>query len=210
MEFLRERVYSAVNADELSVGDKVIVADTLTRLKEKVEEGYDICLINKIYPETDAVRISVKAYSLSDVSLSYNLAYLVERKENCTNCEYEGSAGCSIVEICGENKLTHRCHMYEAKDTKRNLCNSCKFSFAECSVTLDDIIFGDGVGNDNVYACDKYEQKAEPPANCETCSKADTDRCPVPNPPKETGCCHWESKPARVCENCRKWKHEQN
>jgi hypothetical protein len=80
-----------------------------------------------------------------------------EKQENCTNCIFEGSAGCSVVEICGEDKLTHRCHMYETKDTKRNLCNSCKHCFADCPATPDDIIFGDGIGNDNVYECDRWE-----------------------------------------------------
>lgn len=51
----------------------------------------------------------------------------------------------------------------KSKDTKRNLCNSCKHSFAECSATTDDIVFGDGVGNDNVWECAKYENKVEIP-----------------------------------------------
>ena len=36
MEFYESRVYSAANADELKVGSRVIVADTLRELKDKV------------------------------------------------------------------------------------------------------------------------------------------------------------------------------
>ena len=154
MEFDKSRIYSAINADELKAGDKVIVADSIADLKEFVKDEGDVVELEDVYGENFKLRFKAN-------HTVFLLAYLVERKENCTNCIYEGSAGCSVVEICGENKLTHRCHMYEAKDTKRNLCDSCKHFFAECSATSDDIIFGDGVGNDNVYDCAKYESKSE-------------------------------------------------
>ncbi|WP_024467504.1 hypothetical protein [Treponema pedis] len=38
MEFVKERVYSAVNADELKIGSKCIFADTVKGLRRKVEE----------------------------------------------------------------------------------------------------------------------------------------------------------------------------
>ena len=38
MEFDKSRVYTAVNADELRAGDKVIVANSLYYLKKQVEE----------------------------------------------------------------------------------------------------------------------------------------------------------------------------
>ena len=40
MEFDKSRVYTALNADELKVGSKVIVADNIANLKERVAE-YD-------------------------------------------------------------------------------------------------------------------------------------------------------------------------
>jgi len=40
-------------------------------------------------------------------------------------------------------------------DTKINLCDTCVHTFAECDSNPK---FGDGIGNDNVYECDKYEE----------------------------------------------------
>ena len=40
-------------------------------------------------------------------------------------------------------------------DTERDLCPTCRFHFATCDGNPK---FGDGVGNDNVYECDGYEE----------------------------------------------------
>lgn len=40
---------------------------------------------------------------------------------------------------------------------KYNLCDTCKWCFAEC--TAKNIRFGEGIGNDNVVGCDKYFAK---------------------------------------------------
>lgn len=45
----------------------------------------------------------------------------------------------------------------EALENSVNLCESCKEEYAECGSTVHDIIFGDGVGNDNVCCCARYE-----------------------------------------------------
>ncbi len=37
-----------------------------------------------------------------------------------------------------------------------HLCNSCKYDFPDCPSKNDDIVFGNGAGNDNVCACAKY------------------------------------------------------
>jgi hypothetical protein len=39
-------------------------------------------------------------------------------------------------------------------DTKINLCDICKNSFATCKSNPK---FGNGIGNDNVYQCDAYD-----------------------------------------------------
>lgn len=46
-------------------------------------------------------------------------------------------------------------------DTKLNLCDTCKFHVAECDAEFneDDLFFGDGIGNDNVYECKVYEKE---------------------------------------------------
>lgn len=38
-----------------------------------------------------------------------------------------------------------------------NMCDTCKFTFAECATEV--IEFGDGVGNDNVVVCSSYMVK---------------------------------------------------
>ena len=48
MEFDKSRVYTALNADELKIGSKVFVADTLQYLKEQVETDNFVpsCLVS--------------------------------------------------------------------------------------------------------------------------------------------------------------------
>ena len=99
MEFDISRCYSAINADELHEGDKVIVADDLSTLKEKVKKGENIETIREIYPEDCQERF--------DVEIRYTLAYLVERKKNCTNC---GCAYCNYKERHGiDEQRLHAC-----------------------------------------------------------------------------------------------------
>lgn len=43
------------------------------------------------------------------------------------------------------------------KDTKINLCDTCKDCVPECNP--EKIEFGDGIGNDNVIDCSKYIKK---------------------------------------------------
>lgn len=72
MKFDVSRVYTSVNADELKVGSKVIVADNLKDLKERVElDAPVVDIVNSIGPEWDTCRIA----TYDD---TYALAYLVE------------------------------------------------------------------------------------------------------------------------------------
>ena len=89
MEFQRERVYTPLNADELRAGDKVIVDYDIAHLKEQVRCGdsFPCHEIKRINAEDITCRFYVGDGN------DYPLAYLVERKENCTNC---GSH-----EVCG-------------------------------------------------------------------------------------------------------------
>jgi dCMP deaminase len=45
------------------------------------------------------------------------------------------------------------------KDTKRNLCDTCKFFIPECDALQEDVQYGDGKGNDNIIECTKYKSK---------------------------------------------------
>lgn len=76
MEFKKENVYTALNADELKAGDKVIVADDLVFLKALVERSSSLNTIDEIYDENCQCRFVVEGYDYV-----YSLAYLVERAE---------------------------------------------------------------------------------------------------------------------------------
>ena len=47
-------------------------------------------------------------------------------------------------------------------DNQINLCDSCDYSYPECPSEKDDVIFGNGIGNDNICACNKYKPFAQP------------------------------------------------
>ena len=42
-----------------------------------------------------------------------------------------------------------------------HLCDSCSQGFPECSAWIDDVIWGDGKGNDNICGCAKYTPLAK-------------------------------------------------
>ena len=37
-----------------------------------------------------------------------------------------------------------------------HLCNSCYKEYPDCDAEQDDIVFGDGIGSDNICCCNKY------------------------------------------------------
>ena len=47
-------------------------------------------------------------------------------------------------------------------DNQINLCDSCDYSYPDCPSKNDDVIFGNGIGNDNICACNKYKPHAQP------------------------------------------------
>lgn len=74
MEFDLSRVYTAINADELKVGSKVIVADSLKDLRDIVERDGTAVTIRSIEPDD-------KLYRFETDSNDYALAYLVSEPE---------------------------------------------------------------------------------------------------------------------------------
>lgn len=42
-----------------------------------------------------------------------------------------------------------------------HLCNSCCNKYPSCSDEEHNIIFGDGIGNDNICCCNKYKPLME-------------------------------------------------
>lgn len=77
MEFDINRVYTAVNADELKVGSKVVCANTIKDLKRKVAEN-EITEIKGIKDDCYENRFSAW---LDDDLLGYALAYLISEPE---------------------------------------------------------------------------------------------------------------------------------
>jgi hypothetical protein len=83
MEFLKERVYTALNADEVKVGSKVIVADNMASLKNKVEQlEYGnrafIHILKKVLDEGATARFVTEGDEGDDYSY---LCYLIEPPE---------------------------------------------------------------------------------------------------------------------------------
>ena len=68
-------------------------------------------------------------------------------------------------------------------DNQINLCDSCDYSYPDCPSGSDDVIFGNGIGNDNICACNKYKPSAQPEIvrcrECKYCEHwyADKGRC---------------------------------
>lgn len=75
MEFQKERCFTALNADELKVGSKVIAADNLTTLKENLSDLRLLKVVERVESEGWANRF------MCDDGFSYSLAYLVEEPE---------------------------------------------------------------------------------------------------------------------------------
>ena len=87
MEFDINKVYTAVNANELKVGDKVILANDLDTLRKKVVNDRSITCINRIAPEEYEYRF----YGKNNAEFSI-LAYLVERAEEKKYRPYKDTA----------------------------------------------------------------------------------------------------------------------
>lgn len=76
MEFDKSRVYTALNADELKVGDKVIVASCLQEMENAVEYEIEecICTLKKVMDTSYSSR-----FCIGDDERLYSIVYLVER-----------------------------------------------------------------------------------------------------------------------------------
>lgn len=75
MEFDKSRIYTAINADELQIGSKVILSNVLSELKEavEVEKEEAIQTLAIIRGENEVLRFTGDKYHSG-----YTLAYLIE------------------------------------------------------------------------------------------------------------------------------------
>lgn len=74
MDFDKSRVYTAVNADELKIGSKIVVADSLCGLEKRVEED-NVRTLTGVRDYDYMCRFEADSLSV------YNLAYLVSEPE---------------------------------------------------------------------------------------------------------------------------------
>lgn len=109
MEFDKSKVYTGLNADELKIGSKVIVADTIDDLKQCVEHDYETGIITDIMPGYYSDRFNIE-------NRNYNLAYLIsEPKLKWTDLKI-GDVVC-----CGRKSCMITC-IDTDDDTRFHIC----------------------------------------------------------------------------------------
>lgn len=131
MKFDKSKVYTALNADELKIGSKVIVADNLASIKKKVAayNGNDKCLIkiDEIKPEQYENRFAIHG-EFTDVC--WSLAYLVSEPDNidCT----DDKSSYYLMRLLSENIDKHN-HLviYKAILDKHGLLKEAEDLLAE-------------------------------------------------------------------------------
>ena len=110
MEFDKSRVYTALNADELRAGDKVIVGDSLTELKGKLSRGFEAETLTEILDEDWYGRFEIGENN-------YFLAYLVERAKNCCNCGKHED--CGFIQNQSRFANLNRCEDWKPKTEQK-------------------------------------------------------------------------------------------
>lgn len=133
MNFDEKKVFSAVNAEELKPGDKVICGDSLLELKQRVEKGAPVEDVIEICGENYNARfhcIQVLSGHVFPGADSYSsLAYLVERKENCINC---GSETCWGKEYSYEEGRCINCKHWKEKLERKVIPFKHKLQLIDC------------------------------------------------------------------------------
>lgn len=112
MEFDNSKVYTALNADELKIGSKVIVANDLAHLKVFVCDDFT-CILEKVLDEESTCRF------VANDGAPYSLAYLVsepeEKKLEWTDLKVgnviRAKDGKNIRMITGIDKTEGNCHV---------------------------------------------------------------------------------------------------
>jgi len=130
MKFDKSRVFTAVNANELKPGDKVIVSDTmsmLTLLVRETTDSMELATLKKVHLDNEVARFETSTGN-------WCLAYLVERKENCTNCDCCVCAERNWATDLGNERI-YCCPRYKPKTEKKPDCPTCK-NREECDIVL--------------------------------------------------------------------------
>lgn len=104
------------------------------------------------------------------------MSYIVPRDKptECRRCLFcdRYTYDCRLQRESGEKSFEEQfqaCPLVSCRDrnNKVRLCDSCRNQYADCEADDDDVIFGDGEGNDNVCACSKYSPWYAPKSRLE-------------------------------------------
>ena len=79
MEFQKARVFTALNADELKIGSKVIVGDTVEALRNRVQNGTTPLTLSEIRRDSYERRFRVEEYTEPESVFSF--VYLISEPE---------------------------------------------------------------------------------------------------------------------------------
>lgn len=85
MEFDKAKVYTALNADELKVGSRVIIGNTIEELKNKVQNGTTPLTLSEIRSDFYEKRFKVEEYEDSVFSFIYLISEPEEKKLKWTD-----------------------------------------------------------------------------------------------------------------------------
>ena len=139
MEFQKENVYTALNADEVKIGSKGYFADSITELKNKVKDE-EPSEVGKVYTENNVYRFS------DSNGLDYSLFYLVEEPEEDKYRPYETTD--EMIEDFKERAKKHynanffKCPMFHVSIWVKDKKSNSKYlisAFGEIDVYLSSI-----------------------------------------------------------------------
>ena len=78
MEFDKAKVYTALNADELKVGSRVIIGNTIEELRNRVQNGTTPLTLSEIRSDRYEKRFKVAEYEEDSV---FSFIYLISEPE---------------------------------------------------------------------------------------------------------------------------------
>lgn len=114
----------------------------------------------------EAIEILKKVQMCSDMSCGSELSCEGEVELSCEGCSHEYTTEDfykaiailnASIQKAAETLDINLTHYHN----EVNLCDSCKQTYPECPSTIEDVLFGDGKGDDNICACNKYEPSAQ-------------------------------------------------
>ncbi len=134
MEFDKSRVYTAVNADELKIGSKVIVSDCMFNLRQYVNENKLAQVLEDIQPD-----YAIKRFVVSDVSCGWNLAYLVSEPEEKKLKWTDLKVGDIVHEKNGtETRMVTAIDTSNEPDEEGDVCHICLADWWPSEEALED------------------------------------------------------------------------